>query len=110
MKKICDRIIYEERKYRSFLVCSSSSIVDWREVDIETEFSVIWRVEERKRAGSEWEILKNKFDNKEIFIRGLRNNWTIPPFRKSSWWSTRGRQTFLASTALSPVNYSEINF
>jgi hypothetical protein len=43
MKKICDRIIYEEekKKYRSFLVCSSSSIVDWREVDIETEFSVI---------------------------------------------------------------------
>lgn len=49
--------------------------------------------------------LENELENNKIFIRGLRNNWTIPPFRKSSWWSTRGRQTFLASTALSPVNY-----
>lgn len=51
-------------------------------------------------------LSKHIFDN-GVFIRGFRNNWTIPPLRRSSWWSTNGRQTFFASTALSPANYGK---
>lgn len=89
-----------------FLVWSSSTGVAWRIFEPKAGISVIWREDARKRGGSTNIILKKINHIVYISIRGLRNNCTIPPLRISSWRSTNGKQTFFASTALSPVNYS----